>query len=231
MAQHIDLRARIRAAVWLAVLAGFFSWIPNAAAQTTGAAVRPVSFGVAGGLNVARLSLPINIFDEADLGLEVDNSSRLGFIGGLLTELPLSRNVTFDTGAFFSTRGTAMKLTVPGLGTAEADLRILYLDFPVQVRVPVVRSRNATLGVLGGAMIAARLHARGHASFAGQSMDETFTDEIAPVDVGLTFGGRVDGGRALIIAQYLLGLVDTSRGDAADPVRHRLFSVMAGWRF
>jgi outer membrane protein with beta-barrel domain len=234
MAQHIDLRMRFRAAVWLAAVTGFFSGIPSAAAQTT-SATPAVSFSVAGGLNVAQMSLPINVFDEVDFDISLDNSSRLGFVGGVLASVPLSRTITFDTGALLSTRGTTMKLTVPGLATAEADLRTVYLDVPVQVRVPIVRARNATLHLLGGTTIAARLHARVHASFASdvadQDMDETFTDEIAPVDVGLTFGGRLDCGRALFIAQYLLGLTDTSRGDAPDPVKHRVFSVMAGWRF
>ena len=195
-------------------------------------AVRPVSFSVVGGLNIARLSLPTfpaDLIEEVDVNLT--DSSRVGFAGGLLVEVPVSRHVTFDTGALLSARGSGLKVTVTGLGTLDGDLRMLYLDVPAQVRLPVARSGSTVLNLLAGATIGARLHARSHVSFAGQSQDESFTSDVAPVDVGLTVGGRVDVGHALFIAQYVHGLIDTAKGDAPEPVRHRVFSVMAGWRF
>jgi hypothetical protein len=122
-------------------------------------------------------------------------------------------------------------VTVPGVGAVEADLRVLYLDLPLHARLPVIRTRTSVVHVLAGGTIGARLQARSHASFEGQTFDESATDDLAPIDFGLTVGGRVDAGHALFIAQYLFGLTDTSRGDAPEPVRHRVFSVLAGWRF
>ena len=233
MSQLIESRSRLGAAVCLTILAGLFSWLPTAEAQTNQPAPRPVSFSVVGGLNIARLSLPALAFDEIDIGVDVDldSTSRLGLIGGLLVEVPLSPKVTFDTGALLSTRGSGLKVTVTGIGTLEGDLRMLYLDVPAQVRLPVARSGSTVLHVLAGATIGARLHARSHVSFAGQTQDESFTSDVAPVDFGLTVGGRVDVGHALFIAQYVHGLIDTTEGDAPEAVRHRVFSVMAGWRF
>ena len=99
------------------------------------------------------------------------------------------------------------------------------------MRLPVARSGSTVLQLLAGATIGARLHARSQVSFGGQTEDQSFTSDVAPVDVGLTVGARVDAGHALFMAQYLHGLIDTTKGDAPEAVRHRVFSVMAGWRF
>jgi Outer membrane protein beta-barrel domain len=219
--------------VCLTTLAGLFSWLPTADAQTNRPAPRPVSFTVVAGLNVAKLSLPSLPVDDVldDLDVNLTNTSRVGFAGGLLAALPVTPNFTFDFGAVLSQRGGGFTVTVPGVGAVEADLSVLYLDLPLHARLPVVRTRTSVLSVLAGGTVGARLRARSHASFEGQTFDESATSDLPALDFGLTVGGRVDAGRAVFIAQYLFGLTDTAKGDAPEPVRHRVFSVLAGWRF
>ena len=217
----------------LGIAIGFFSLAvvamtaPEATAQT--GAHTNVSFAVAGGLNAAHLPLPPGSFEAT--GVNVNNGTRVGFIGGLLVDAGAPRGVGFTTGALVSGRGGAMELTVPGEGTGQLDFRMIYLDIPALARVPLAASGNCRFGALAGATIGTKLHARTRATFNGQSEDQTFTDDLPAMDFGLTFGGRADFGRGLAQVTYNFGLTDTTKGDGPKPVRHRVLSGMVGWRF
>jgi hypothetical protein len=139
--------------------------------------------------------------------------------------------MAFDTGALVSARGATMTATAPGFGTADGDFRMIYLDIPALVRARVARFGDSRVHLLAGATVGAKLHARVRASFRGQTMTQAFTSDLPAVDVGLTAGGRVDIGRAVVVISYTHGLTDTAKGDAPEPIRHRVLSMMAGWRF
>lgn len=216
----------------VAAVLALLIWTPAASAQTNRRTNGPVSFSVLGGINVAKLSLPLGIFEDAeDLGVDVTNGSRVGPIGGFLAGLPMTPSVTFETGALVSVRGAMVEATVPGLGTAKVDIRMIYLDIPALARLPVAGYGDRRVSVLAGATIGAKLHARARSSSLGQQFDMTFTDELPAIDVGLTVGARADVGRALVVISYTHGLTDTAKGEEAEPIKHRVLSMMAGWRF
>jgi hypothetical protein len=200
---------------------------PEATAQT--GAHTNVSFAVAGGLNAAHLPLPFDELPQTEVN--VTNRNRLGFIGGALIDLGRSSRVAFETGALVSGRGGTVDMTVPGFLSAKVVMRMIYLEIPALARVPVAVSGNSRVSLLAGATTAFRLHARARGTFNGETEDTTFTDDVAAVDFGLTFGGRADFGRALVQAVYTFGLTDAAHGDGPGPVRHRVFSGMVGWKF
>jgi hypothetical protein len=213
-----------------ACVAALLAPTSEAAAQTAPRPTPAVSFAVVGGLNAARLSLPLDLFLD-ETGVDVSGGTRIGFIGGLLIEVPATTGIAFDTGVLVSARGSAIDTTVPGFGTAKADLRMMYLDFPALVRVPLAASGNNRVHALAGATIGTKLHARARVSFAGESEEMTFTEDLPAMDVGITVGGRADFGRVLAIVTYTFGLTDTTKGDAPEPVKHRVLSIMGGWKF
>ena len=216
-------------------LVGFLAvvLVPAAvSAQVTAGTAPSVSFSIVGGVNSAGMSLPVFPFEE-EAGFDVDmtNGNRLGFIGGLFVEVPVNRRVRLDTGALVSTRGARVDMTAPLFGTATADLRTVYLDFPLLVRAPIAGSGQHRLSLLAGATIGARLTARARVEAGNQSEEMDFTSEFPAADFGLTLGGRGDIGRGVVIVYYTFGLTDLTKGEAPSAVRHRVLTILGGIRF
>jgi hypothetical protein len=84
--------------------------------------------------------------------------------------------------------------------------------------------------LLGGGMIGLKLHARIKISALGESENEEFTDEIPAADFGVAFGVRFDRGRAYVSSYYNHGLTNTGDDDD-EPIKHRVWTTIAGWRF
>ena len=190
-----------------------------------------VSVTVAGGVNVARLSIPFPDFDFEDVPITLDNGSRTGFAGGVLVDVTMTPRAGFTTGALYSERGAKMDADVLGFGVATIDFRMTYVDVPLFVRFNVAGSSDRGFSVLAGALAGIRMHARTKISALGQSESETFTDELPVLDFGVTIGGRADFGRGSVTAYYTHGLTDLTKGLSPDPIKHRVATLLAGWRF
>ena len=213
------LRLRMGALALAAMLA-----VPGlAAAQDTGVIL-------VGGLNVAKLSLPFPDFDFEEIELTIDNGTRLGFVGGVLVDVNAARRAGFTLGALYSQRGAKMDADVLGFGVGTIDFNMEYLEFPLLARVGVGGDEVA-FSVLAGGMIGVPLRARTVFSSFGFDEDQSFTDALPDVDFGVTFGGRADFGHGSITAWYTHGLTDLTEGFSPEPVKHRVFTVLAGWRF
>ena len=188
-----------------------------------------VSASIVAGVNFAKVSIPLAPFPIPEVELTLGR--RVGFVGGLLVEVPAAPAVSVDTGVLFSQRGVTMTGSVPGAGSAEADMRITYLDCPAHLRVGVAGAGRTRVSLVGGPTIGVKLDARGRVEAVGQTAEQDFTSELPALDFGLAIGGRVDAGRALIVVSYLHGLTDTTKGESPEAVKHRVWSVVAGWRF
>lgn len=186
---------------------------------------------VAGGVNIARLSLPFPDFDFDEIPVTLENGSRTGFVGGVLADVAMAPRAGFLTGALYSERGAHMNADVLGFGVADVDFRMTYLDVPLLARYRVSGTSDRGFSVLAGGMAGIRLHARTRASAFGESASDTFTDELPAFDFGVTIGGRGDFGRASVTGYYTQGLTDLTKGLSPDAIRHRVFTIMAGWRF
>lgn len=186
---------------------------------------------VAGGVNIARLSLPFPDLDFDEVPVSLDNRQRTGFAGGVLVDVGMSSRAGFTTGALYSERGSKLDADFLGFGVGTIDMRMIYLDVPLLARFTVAGTADRGFSVLAGGLAGFRMHARMKASALGQSASETFTDELPAVDFGVTVGGRADFGRASVTAYYTHGLTDLTEGLSPDPIRHRVATIMAGWRF
>jgi hypothetical protein len=123
-----------------------------------------------------------------------------------------------------------MRAEVLGFGVGTVDFNMEYLEVPLLARVGVGGGETA-FSVLAGGMVGVPVRARAIFSSFGFDEDESFTDALPDIDFGVTIGGRADFGRGSVTAWYTHGLTDLSEGFSPEPVKHRVFTVLAGWRF
>ncbi len=216
---------------WVLGLAILVAASAPAAAQTAAPAAKPLSVSLVGGLNSATMSTP---FPEVMIPeLSLSQGRRVGFVGGVLLDIPVAAPLAIQTGGLLSFKGTTMKAAVMDLGTAEIDARMVYLDVPALARVGVAKSGSTSAYLLVGGTLGLRLSADVIGSSGGFSQSESITSETSAVDFGLTIGGRVDVGRGIIDVRYTHGLVNVApeTGPAGETIKHRAISFMGGWRF
>ena len=207
-------------------------FVSEALAQAR-AATPPVTFSVAGGLNVSRLSPSAPVDEELleELGANLNGGSRIGFVAGGLVDFRVAPGTSIVTGGLISTRGGKLELEVPGFGTLNADTRMIYVDVPAFVAVGVGRWGQNRLELMGGPMLGITVQGKQKLTGMGESEEEEFTDQLPAVDFGLSFGGRFSCGHIFAAAYYTWGFTDLTKGDAAESVKHRYLTVLGGWRF
>jgi hypothetical protein len=209
---------------WL--LTGLLSVIAMAASVREARA--QLSAGVIAGANSASLTFPSAFFPAEDV--DVDFSRRTGFAGGVFVNFPAGRVASIEIGALFSQKGAAVQVTVPGLGFAEGDYRIGYLEIPVLGRAGIAQFSKARIFLLAGPSIGIKLGARTKITVDGVSQTMDFSDEIPATDVGLAIGGRLEVNQALVELRYTHGFTNLAP-DAEGSVKNRVVSVLIGWRF
>jgi hypothetical protein len=220
-----------------------FVFVSEAAAQAR-AESSPVSFSIAAGFNRANLSLSLQFDDELlePIGDGLAEGSRFGLVVGGLVDFRVAPGVGVLTGGLMSPRGSSLEVTIPDLdlgdidlpdlsGKIELDTRMIYVDVPAFVAVGVGTFGENRIEAIGGAMIGIRAHARQKFTGFGLSEEEEFTDDLPAVDFGLSIGGRYTCGHIFAAGYYTWGLTDLTKGDSADPIKHRYLTVIGGWRF
>ena len=222
-----------------------FGLVPEVAAQAR-AETAPIRFSVAGGFNISRLTFPLPAVEDLPFeGIEIDNGSRIGLVAGGLVDFRVTPGIGVLTGGLLSTRGGTLKIDLsdfpelpelpppgefPG-GALEMDLRIIYVDVPMFLTAGIARWGDQRVEVIGGGMLGLKADARVKVKFAGLSADEPFDEGLPAVDFGLSAGGRYSCGHIFAAAYYTWGLTDLTENDAPDPIKHRYFTVIGGWRF
>ncbi|HET9267798.1 MAG TPA: porin family protein [Vicinamibacterales bacterium] len=150
----------------------------------------------------------------------------------MLVGIPVADGVAVETGALISFKGASTEITVPDFGTATGNINFTYLDVPALGRFRVVRGSRATVHALAGVTLGLKLSAEQSASFMGETITEDI-DDVSGFDLGLTFGGRVEIGRALVDVRYTFGMLNLAEeeGPNGETIKNRVLSFMAGWRF
>jgi hypothetical protein len=205
-----------------------------AAATAQGVTTNPVEINLVGGLNIAKVTSPLPEITIPELTLS--SGTRVGFVGGVLVDVPLSDILAVETGGLLSVKGVTFTASFAGV-SSETDVRMAYLDVPGLIRVKLGQNESVKGFLLAGATLGFHLTSSGRTSTAGFSVTETLTDLLNPVDLGFSIGGRVQFGRIIGDVRYTFGLLsvlDTPADvdeflDASS--KHRVLSFMGGWRF
>jgi hypothetical protein len=207
----------------------------DASGQQPASSASRFSFSAAFGVNVSSMTLPTTPSDDIDVDVPPTPGTlgpRIGVLGGMLVDFPVSNRLSLVSGGMVGARGGNLNVDVPSLNTKlSVDFRIIYFEIPVLISGRLTGDEERGISILGGAMLGVKLHARSNVSFLGDSVGETFTDEVAALDVGVTIGGRYHRGNGFIASYYTHGFTDTSKGDSPEPVKHRVWTTIFGVRF
>jgi len=188
---------------------------PAAAAGVTG-------IGLKGGLSIATLHgrLPTD-------GL-VENSSKLGFGGGVWLTLPLGGGFSLQPELNYAAKGTSFgKIDLTDsfgtvVGTAEVLEVVGYFELPLLVRVSAPNRRLASPYLLAGPVVGVRLSQQ--LRLTGVLSAGSDIDHFRSVDVGVAVGTGLELGRGqvrgVLEGRYTLGLTpateDIYSGDARN---------------
>ena len=181
---------------------------------------QPISGGLKGGVTAARLP---GVTDAVDV--TVDEETRWGGTGGVFVTLPLNDSVAFQPEALYVMKGATLGVGPSTTLAFDAN----YLELPLLLRFG--RS-SRPLYFLAGPAVGFRLAAVAREVVNGVTETRDFSDQIKRVDVGVSFGGGATFGRFLVEGRWTEGLSDVESEDQfGTDVRHRVFALLAGFRF
>ena len=199
------MTSRVRASILAITLIALFALPLVAAAQT------PVSVGVKGGINIAKVSSD----DDDDL------KSRTAAVGGIFVSKAITNTVGIRGEGLFSQKGA--KGEEDGI---DVTFRLTYIDIPVLLTLTPSSSSDAHFSVFTGPQFSFNTKAEAKASDDGQSLTQDLDDQIKGSDLGWVFGVGVEKGRISADARYTLGLSDIA--EESGSLKNRVFAVMIG---
>lgn len=180
---------------------------PVASAQPT--------FGLKAGLNTAFFS-----GDDA-----VNSDPRLGFVGGITSQFPLTPSVAIQLEALYSQKGE----TYENMSGLDEVTKLAYLEIPASVRLSVplgdLLEGGVTLGGYLGVPLSSEVEVDG----------EDASDLDANLDFGPLVGVDIGSGPVYVDARYTFGLTDAIefdpvRGSDLD-LKNQVVSLTFGYRF
>ena len=168
------------------------------------------------GVNFADLKIDTT---EDDDGLD----RRTGIIGGVFYVFPVAPHVSFQPEWLYAQRGAK------DAENSDFGVDLDYFEVPLLLRWDSTSSGQSTFNVFAGPSINFRHRARSE----DEDGDVDIRDQVEKIDFHLVFGAGIEIGRFLIDGRYNLGLREVNK-DAEEEdfkVKHRGFSIMAGFRF
>lgn len=196
--------SRIRVSVLALAFAVFVVMPAIASAQT------PMSIGVKGGVNIAKL----NFEDSAD---EDDLKSLTGAVGGLFLSKQINDTWGWSLEGLFSQKGAKQEL-----GSDDVKFKLTYIDVPLLLSAGPASSGNTRFNVFTGPQVSFNIKAE--EEFDGDTVDRD--EDVKSTDFGWVLGVGMSSGRFTADARYTLGLSNIA--DEGDSVKNRVFSVMIG---
>lgn len=196
------------------------------------AAAQP-TFGIRAGLNVADVSNTFEDIDSGEFGFQIDAQPRLGFVGGLFVELPLTPTFAVRPEVLYSQKGAKAVPDADGVDDEEdVTLSLDYIEVPVLARVAIPASPTLEIGLLAGPSFGFKLDE----GLESGDIDLTDGDEdfAASTDVGIAVGGEIGSGPFFVDLRYTFGLSDVSDGEAdgdEGTPRNGVFAVTGTFKF
>jgi hypothetical protein len=163
----------------------------------------------------------------ADLNIETDENPdfdrRTGIVAGVFYVLPIAPHVSFQPEWLYAQKGAKFP------ENSDFGLDLDYFDVPLLLRWDSTTAGQSPFNVFVGPSINFRHRARQE----DDEGDRDIRDQVEKIDVGLIFGAGVEIGRFLIDGRYQHGLREVNKDAEAEgfSVKHRAFSIMAGFRF
>ena len=197
---------RVRASILALAFAAIVTLPAIAAAQS------PVTIGVKGGVNIAKLK-----FDDSED--DPDLKSIIGAVGGLFLGNQINDTLGWRLEGLFSQKGAK---------NAEAGedfkFKLNYIDVPLLLTLGPSSSDDTRFNVFTGPQFSFNLKAEDE--FLGVTTDRD--DDVKSSDFGWVLGAGLEKGRITADARYTLGLSNIAEG--GGEAKNRVFSVMIGFK-
>ena len=170
----------------------------------------PVTVGVKGGVNIAKLSFD----DDED---NEDLKSLVGAVAGLFVGKQFNDTFGFRLEGLFSQKGVK---------NAEAGddfkFKLTYVDVPLLLTLGPSSSDDTRFNVFTGPQIS--FNTKAEDEFLGVTTDRD--EDVKSTDFGWVLGAGLEKGRITADARYTLGLSNIA--ESGTDVKNKVFSVMIG---
>lgn len=160
-----------------------------------------IKFGPKVGLNLSTMTLK-------NMGISLDPKILVGFNVGVVSEIPLSGNLSLQPAVLYSAKGSKYSVTISEV-TAEAEIAPSFIEIPVNA-VYKFDLGSTKLFLNAGPYFAYGIG--GKSKSGGESTDISFgsgeSNDMKPFDFGLNFGAGIEIANLLISANYEFGLAN-----------------------
>lgn len=179
------------------------------------------TFGLKAGLNVADVT---NTFEDVD-GV-FDAQPRLGFVGGVLVDLPLNPQFGIRAEALYSQKGARENFEGDETkgGGGDTVLKMDYIEVPLLARVAVEPTPTLEVGLMAGPAFAFNVVEK--LEIDGTNVREG-DDFVQSFDTGIAVGAEVGSGPFFVDFRYTLGLLNVAQelDEDDDEPKNGVFSV------
>ena len=172
----------------------------------------------------AGFKIGVNFADlKIDTSEEAEADRRVGVVGGVFYVFPIAPQFSFQPEWLYAQRGAKDP------ENSDFGFDLDYFEVPLLLRWDSTSSGQSTFNLFAGPSINFRHRARSE----DDEGDVDIRDQVEKIDFHLVFGAGVEIGRFLIDGRYNLGLREVNKDAEEDDfsVKHRGFSIMAGFRF
>jgi len=197
------------------------------------------SFGVKGGMNLAKIS---NVEEE---GWSIDSKIRPMLYVGAFVEHKFNDRFGLSPEFVYSGQGVKTEETEreywgEGYTKYENKFILNYLNIPVLAKIYVVDSLSIDVGPQFGFLVTAKLKDKlTDASSDGSTIyegEEDIKDDFNTFDMALGVGATYNIGKFMIQGRYNLGLTDIINYDGEKPSgykasKNNVFQIGVGYRF
>jgi hypothetical protein len=193
-------------------------------------------FGVKAGLNVSTFG-----------GSELENESRVGFMGGLSLDADLEKlPFLIEAGIYYTQKGPKGEygpgLLPPGGNRGNAgNFKLEYIELPIMAKYIIETERQLQPNLIFGPYVGFKIGSKVEEGNAGgqigtlQPYIVDISDKLNKIDAGLAIGA----GSAIILnnlnlnfqAKYSIGLTPVFKDEADNGGKNRAFTLSVGITF
>ena len=188
-------------------------------------AAAQLTFGVKGGLNVAKLSF------DPDEGFTPEN--RMGLVVGMLVTQPLRSRFGLQLEALYSQKGAKDEFSEEGFDFKQT-IELDYIEIPVLANIAVTSTDAVRFSVNAGPTFGFLVNSKDVSEVNGEK-DEEEIDDVKSYDIGFALGGAVQTRNLIFDARYTWGLTDINDDpdpeDALQKIKNKAFTFTVGWLF
>ncbi len=181
-----------------------------------------MNLGIKGGLNMSNLVVDDEITDK---------NMKIGFHVGLAADYDFAPNMAIQSGLFFSTKGSTLKIA----DNTEFTENLMYLQLPVHLAYKLDATPGTRIVFHAGPYVAYGVG--GKRSFKAGSIegssDKIFGDgnwQYKPFDAGLGLGVGAEFGPVLVDIGWDMGLVNMSNRSSGN-VKNQNAYLSVGYKF